>query len=41
MATAVTENLAEAGHRGGPGTFVADAGYWTSANAPPTSVPKY
>ncbi|KDP03353.1 hypothetical protein MAV3388_00215 [Mycobacterium avium subsp. hominissuis 3388] len=32
MATAVTENLAEAGHRGGPGTFVADAGYWTSAN---------
>ena len=32
MATAVTENLAEAGHRGGAGTFVADAGYWTSAN---------
>ncbi|MGV2969390.1 MULTISPECIES: transposase [unclassified Mycobacterium] len=32
MATAVTDNLAEAGHRGGAGTFVADAGYWTSAN---------
>jgi transposase len=32
MATAVTANLAEAGHRGGAGTFVADAGYWTSAN---------
>ncbi|KZS64337.1 hypothetical protein A4G26_27940 [Mycobacterium kansasii] len=32
MATAVTENLAEAGHRDGAGTFVADAGYWTSAN---------
>jgi transposase len=32
MATAVTENLAEAGHRGGTGTFVADAGYWTSVN---------
>ncbi len=32
MATAVTENLGEAGHRGGAGTFVADAGYWTSAN---------
>ena len=29
MATAVTENLADAGHRGGAGTFVADAGYWT------------
>ncbi len=33
MATAVTDNLAEAGHRGGAGTFVADAGYWTSINA--------
>ena len=32
MAAAVTANLAEAGHRGGAGTFVADAGYWTSAN---------
>jgi transposase/Trp operon repressor len=32
MTTAVTENLAEAGHRGGVGVFVADAGYWTAAN---------
>lgn len=32
MATAVTDNLAAAGHRGGAGTFVADAGYWTSVN---------
>lgn len=32
MAAAVTANLAEAGHRGSAGTFVADAGYWTSAN---------
>lgn len=32
MATAVTDNLAQAGHRGGPGTFLADAGYWSSAN---------
>ena len=32
MANAVTDNLIEAGHRGGAGTFVADAGYWTSAN---------
>ena len=32
MANAVTDNLTEAGHRGGAGTFVADAGYWTSAN---------
>ncbi|VAZ69797.1 hypothetical protein LAUMK40_05960 [Mycobacterium kansasii] len=32
MATAATKNLAEAGHRGGPGAFVADAGYWSSAN---------
>lgn len=33
IATAVTENLAEAGHSSGVGTFVADAGYWTTANA--------
>lgn len=32
MATAVVDNLVEAGHRGGAGAFVADAGYWTSAN---------
>ena len=32
MATAVTENLAEAGHHDGVGAFVADAGYWTAAN---------
>lgn len=32
MATAVTANLAQAGHRGGAGTFLADAGYWTSVN---------
>ncbi len=32
MATAVAENLTDAGHRGGVGTFVADAGYWTAAN---------
>jgi transposase len=32
MATAVTNNLAEAGHHAGAGTFVADAGYWTSTN---------
>lgn len=32
MATAVTENLADAGHAEGVGTFVADAGYWTAAN---------
>lgn len=32
MATAVSENLTEAGHRGGVGAFVADAGYWTAAN---------
>lgn len=32
MANAVTENLTEAGHQGGAGAFVADAGYWTSAN---------
>lgn len=33
MATAVNENLSDAGHDGGVGTFVADAGYWTAANA--------
>jgi transposase len=32
MATAVAENLADAGHDSGVGTFVADAGYWTAAN---------
>ena len=32
MATAVTENLTDAGHDDGVGTFVADAGYWTAAN---------
>jgi len=32
MATAVTENLIEAGHHQGVGAFVADAGYWTAAN---------
>jgi transposase len=32
MTRAVTENLADAGHRAGVGTFVADAGYWTAAN---------
>ncbi|TDO56140.1 transposase [Kribbella sp. VKM Ac-2571] len=32
MATAVTENLTDAGHAEGVGTFVADAGYWTAAN---------
>ena len=32
MATAVTENLIDAGHADGVGTFVADAGYWTAAN---------
>lgn len=32
MATAVTENLADAAHDGKVGTFVADAGYWTGAN---------
>lgn len=33
MATAVTENLTDAGHTDGVGAFVADAGYWTAANA--------
>ncbi|HEY6819403.1 MAG TPA: transposase [Mycobacterium sp.] len=32
MATAVAENLADAGHHAGVGAFVADAGYWTAAN---------
>jgi transposase len=32
MATAVAENLTEAGHHDGVGAFVADAGYWTAAN---------
>lgn len=32
MATAAIDNLIKAGHRGGAGTIVADAGYWTSAN---------
>jgi transposase len=32
MATAVTENLTDAGHTDGIGAFVADAGYWTAAN---------
>jgi transposase len=32
MATAVNENLTDAGHADGVGTFVADAGYWTAAN---------
>jgi transposase len=32
MATAVTENLTDAGHADGVGTFVADAGYWTATN---------
>ena len=32
MATAVTENLTDAGHADGIGAFVADAGYWTAAN---------
>lgn len=32
IATAVNENLNDAGHVDGVGTFVADAGYWTAAN---------
>lgn len=32
MATAVTENLADAAHEDKVGAFVADAGYWTTAN---------
>ena len=33
IATAVAENLTDAGHNDGVGTYVADAGYWTAANA--------
>jgi transposase len=33
MAQAVTENLTDAGHQASVGTVVADAGYWTAANA--------
>ena len=33
MATAVRENLTDAGHAGTIGAFLADAGYWTAANA--------
>lgn len=33
MATAATENLTDAGHDDGVGVFLADAGYWTAANA--------
>jgi len=33
MAAAVAGNLARAGHREGVGTFLADAGYWSAANA--------
>jgi transposase len=32
MATAVAENLTDAGHDNSVGTYVADAGYWTAAN---------
>lgn len=32
MATAVSENLVDAGHEQSVGTYVADAGYWTAAN---------
>lgn len=32
IVTAVSENLNDAGHTDGVGTFVADAGYWTAAN---------
>lgn len=32
MVQAAQENLADAGHHGGIGTVVADAGYWTAAN---------
>jgi hypothetical protein len=37
MATSAVENLTEAGHRSRIGVFVADAGYWSAANA--TSAP--
>lgn len=33
MATAATENLSDAGHDDTVGVFLADAGYWTAANA--------
>jgi transposase len=33
LATATQDNLAAADHRGDVGTFVADAGYWSAANA--------
>jgi hypothetical protein len=33
MARAAARNLAAAGHDGGVGTFLADAGYWSAANA--------
>jgi transposase len=33
MATAVKENLADAGHTDAVGVFLADAGYWSAANA--------
>lgn len=33
MAQTVNDNLAIAGHEPGVGTFVADAGYWSAANA--------
>jgi transposase len=33
MAKAVNENLAAAGHLGGTEVFLADAGYWSAANA--------
>jgi transposase len=33
MATAVHENLTDAGHDGSVGAFLADAGYWSAANA--------
>lgn len=32
MAAAVADNLTQAGHHGGVGAFLADAGYWTAAN---------
>ncbi len=33
MAAAVSENLTDAGHEAGVGTFLADAGYWSAGNA--------
>lgn len=32
ITTAASENLNDAGHTGGVGTYVADAGYWTAGN---------